>query len=239
MSDSRQGGSPEGLPPITVRKMYEAGLLVERIVEEKTSVFIDKGHKYREQHRQGTSRPLSAQEAAQVAAGLAGELSGDLAENPGEAVARIQASGLRAYDEPDPKEVLLVAGLGTAPALMEVVCELLALVEMNADDFEKACENGQLDEELERRGKALMHGELAETRQRASAALEHVARASGREPGEAVGLLSKMVGQALGQAMSMLPSTSSSLIDSAAPTDGAGEKSSIDSPTRTPSPSSA
>lgn len=226
-------GTPK-LPPITVAKFEEALRLVEAIVEEKTSIFVEKANAYREVHREGTSRPLNAQEAAQITAAMADQL-GNVAENPGGTIARIQDSELRAYDEPDQQEVLLAAGISTAPEFVDAGKRLVALVEMGDSEFRAAHEADTVDDALDEAVKGMAYLNLqTEARPRAIAAMAHFSQAAGAGgPGEAWALISRAVLQALNQAMSASPrsSVTSSLID----TDGDEQTSSTDSPTETPS----
>lgn len=234
----RNGGAAESrpaLPPVTVAKMRAATELIERLATEKTSVFIDHQQAYRERHRSASSRPLSADEAAAVAAGLAGQMQGD----PVTLAERVQRSELRAYDEPEPQEVLLAAGLATAPAFLDVALELVALVEMPAGDFEEACEAGLLDDRLRLLAEELAVLELSEARGRAQACLEHVGRASGQAPGEALGLIGRVVGQAWLEAQKTILKINetrrgSSLTGSLEPTDGDAGTSSTAPPTGKP-----
>lgn len=224
------------LPPITVGKLEEASKLVERIAEEKQDLFLQKAADYREQHRQATDRPLKPDEAAQIAAALAETISDDLLKDPGKTVASLQKSRLRAYDEPDPREVLLSAGLATGPALIDAVKELVALIELPAAEFEASCESDTLDHALAEAGKVMRGVELPDMRIRATAALEHFTDAAGVTPGEAWSLLVQMVGQALIQAVTTA-SASSSLTGSLEPTDGPDDASSTTPPGETPASS--
>ena len=103
------GQSPAALPPLTVARFEQATLLMERLVDENTDVFVGRMHAYRERQRAATSRKLTPDEAASVAAGLAASLSDD-ADLVGVAE-DVQAGGLRAVDEPGAHEVLLAAGV--------------------------------------------------------------------------------------------------------------------------------
>lgn len=225
----RKGGgrssSKAKLPPITVAKLEETGRLLERVVSENTQLFIDKGHAYKEAHRDGSSRRLSPAEAAQVALVLSGTEGASL-----EAAQEAQDSSLRAYDEPGGREILLASGIGAAPGFVAAVRRVVALVEMAAADFEEACEHGTLEEAIDRRAEELRKLELGAAKARASAAFAHYAEAAGFEPGEAWSLPVRAVWQALGDAMTHLvdASESSQLIDSAVSTPGSGGTSSTD-----------
>ena len=218
----RKGGgrsTSKTLPPITVAKLEETGRLLERVVSESQSLFIEKGQRYREQHREGSSRPLTPLESAQIAAVLASEA------DPVQAVQEVQNSTLRAYDEPDAREILFASGIGAAPAFVGAVRSVVALVEMPAAEFEKACEDDTLEQAVEERAAGLRTLTIAEARPRASAAFAHYAKSAGFEPGEAWRLPVQAVWQALSGAMSSLVDDSrlSQLIDSAESTAGSPE----------------
>lgn len=169
-------------------------------------------------------RPLSPLEAAQVAAALDSE--DKLAE-----AEQIQQSGLRAYDEPDQREILFQAGIATAPAFLEAVRQVVALIEMPADIFEEACEDESLQDAIDTAAKELRTLEVGDGRKRAAAAFSHLAVSSGVEPGEAWRLPLQAVWQALNNATSELKDASalSQLIDSAASTAGTAPTSSTGS----------
>lgn len=204
------------LPPVTVARFEECLRLVERVVAEKQSVFVEKANEYRETHREQTTRPLSALEAAQITAAMADHLK--VGEDPGGAIADIQASGLRAYDEPDTREVLLAAGVATAPEFVNAVQRMVAVIEMEPDQFRQAREAGE--EELDAAiGAAVCEMSYldmeTDARPRAVAALDHFSKAAGAGSGKGMALMAQTILKALGQAMSALPSTSStsSLVD--------------------------
>lgn len=215
------------LPPVTVAKLEETGTLLERLVDENQSVFIDRANGYREMHREKTSRPLTPAEAAQIAAVLA-----DTERDPVELAQTVQQGTLRAYDEPAQREILLSAGVAAAPAFVHAVRRIVALVEMPAGVFEEACDDGTLAEQIDAGAGELRKLELADGRARASAAFEHYAQAAGFKVGEVWRLPVQAVWQALGNSVSgMADSVSSQLIDSAASTaDSAGPTSSTGSP---------
>lgn len=199
------------LPPITVAKFEETGKLLERVVKENQSLFIEHGQEYRTKHRAGTSRPLTPAEATQLAVAITdGEDTIKRAEN-------MQASSLRAYDEPSGREILLAAGIGVAPAFIRAATDVVALIEMPPDDFEEASEDGNLDRAIKARASELRKLPLPQARERASAAFAHYAQSAGFEPGEAWGLPVQAVRQAITTAMDHLTdaSPSSQLIDSA------------------------
>lgn len=220
------------LPAVTVARFAEATRLIERLVDEQADLFIGHGNAYRTRHREGTSRPLHAAEAAQIAAAMLDD------DTPLEQrAANVQQSGLRAYDDATPQEVLLAAGLKTAPAFLHAALRIVALLEMPADQFELEREAGRLDEALDDTVGALEHTGIEEMRERASSALSHLAAQAGAPPGEALALLGRAAWQAIQQGMSQLAisaPTSSSLTGSPPPTDGRGETSSTTPPTATP-----
>lgn len=204
------------LPPVTVARFEECLRLVERVVAEKQSVFVEKASEYRETHREQTARPLSALEAAQITAAMADHLK--VGEDPGGAIADIQASGLRAYDEPDTREVLLAAGVATAPEFVNAVQRMVAVIEMDPDRFRDAREAGEerLDEAIDDAVRDMSYLDMeSDARPRAVAALDHFSKAAGAGSGKGMALMAQTILKALGQAMSALPSTSStsSLVD--------------------------
>jgi len=199
-----------------VQRLEESGHLLERLVETNQELFISKGQSFRDAHRDGTSRPLHAAEAAQLAVAMTPEGTDQIGM-----AEQLQQSSLRAYDEPAQREVLLAAGVGTAPAFIAAVRDFVALVEMPVEEFERACEDEVLPDVIAERSKALRRLPLDEARARASAALAHYSAAAGVSVGEALGLLTKTVWQALQQAGEHLNGDSrpSQLIDSAEPTE--------------------
>lgn len=225
------------MPEVTVGKFEEASRLLDRIAEEKQGLFIAKAAGYRERHRQATDRPLRPEEAAQVAAALAESINVNI-EDAGPAVRSIQRSDLRAYDEPEPREVLLAAGVATGPALIEAVKQFVSLIELSDSEFEEACETGTLDETLDQAAGALRGASLKDARERARRALDHFADAAGVGLGEAWSLLVSTIGQALLQAVPNQDQSSSSLTGSLAPTSGDDETSSTEPPSATPANSS-
>lgn len=217
-----------GLPPITVAKLEETGKLIERVIRENQTIFVQRGHEYRETHREASGRPLKAAEAVALARELA-------EEDRVQVAAELQGSELRVHEDPEQREVLLAGGAAAAPAFIAVVRDVVALVEMPAEEFEAVCEADTLPEAIEERSKDLRKLELSEARKRASAAFAHYARAAGFEPGEAWRLPVQAVWQALSDAATQLAgSASPSSIASAASTTGADETSSTGSAGQTP-----
>lgn len=216
------GQSPAALPPLTVARFEQATLLMERLVDENTDVFVGRMHAYRERQRAATSRKLTPDEAASVAAGLAASLSDD-ADLVGVAE-DVQAGGLRAVDEPGAHEVLLAAGVATAPAFLNAALRLVALIELPADTFEAAYEDDTLDDAIAAHVSTLRALDLDEARARAVSALDYLSVKAGAGSGEGLRLLARVVWQALNQAAEqmtpMIASGLSSLTDSQPPTDG-------------------
>lgn len=230
-------GAGRRLPPVTVARFEEAGRLLERLVDEQADVFLAAGQRYRDRHAAASRRELTAEEAAQVAAALAATLDPGAAD-PVQLAVQVQASELRAIDQPAPQELLLAAGVATAPALVEVTRRFVALIELDAAAFEEACEADNLDEALAGPAAALRNLTLPDARARAGAALEHFAKATGHTPGEAVALLTRTVGSAFQEAMRQLAprleSASASLTGSPPPTAGPDGPSSTTPATPTP-----
>lgn len=219
------------LPPLTVARFEQATLLMERLVDENTDVFVGRMQAYRERQRAASSRKLTPEEAAKVAAGLAASLAPDadlvaVAED-------IQQGELRAVDEPSSHEVLLAAGVATAPAFLNAALRLVALIELPAEAFEDAYENDTLDDAVEAHVKTLRALDLDEARARAVCALDYLSEKAGAGSGEGLRLLTRAVWQALNQAAEQMTPTIasglSSLIDSAERTDGPISTSSTDS----------
>lgn len=240
MPGTKKATGGEGLPVVTVARFEAASRLIEQLVDENTDLFIGRMHAYRERSRAGSSRALSATEAAQVAAGLATDLEASERVSVAESV---QASGLRAVDEPQPMEVLLAAGVSTAPAFIDAAKRVVALLELPEDTFREAYDGGALEAATAGAVADLAHLPLPEARERARAAFAHLASQAGDASGEGVRLLIRTVWQAFQQAADqMAPSLSSglsSLTGSPAPTDGPSETFSTASPSVEPSPISA
>lgn len=211
------------LPPLTVARFEQATLLMERLVDENTDVFVGRMQAYRERQRAASSRRLTADEAAKLAVSMRLALDDDdrdvvaLAED-------VQAGDLRAVDEPAPMEVLLAAGVATAPAFLNAALRLVALIELPADIFEAAYEDETLDVAIELHVKDLRALDLDEARARAVSALDYLSEKAGAGSGEGLRLLTRSVWQALNQAADQMSpqilSGLSSLTDSAPPTDG-------------------
>jgi hypothetical protein len=223
------GAAVPPLPPVSVARFEEAQHLLERIVAENTDTFIAAGQAYRAQHRKGTGRPLNAQEIAVIAAGLGVSLK--------DADEQVTEAGLTHHDQPEPQELLLAAGVATAPAFTEAVRCFTALMELPDREFEDASEAGTLDDAIAAAQPDLRRLDLKVARVRATRAMEHLADAAGVAPGKAKALLTGPVMQALWQAMTHLTSeaASASSISSPANTAGTDGRSSTEPRTGTPS----
>ena len=218
---------------ITVARFEQAMLLLEQLVDENTDLFIGKMQQFRERHREGTDRKLTADEAAQVAAALS--MAVDEEERDAVALAEsVQGSSLRAYDQPGQQEVLLAAGVSTAPAFIGAALRIVALIELPEDVFEQAYEADDIPAAIEEKAKELRRLDLEEARDRAKDAFELLAAKSGAGSGEAVRSLAAAIWRALTQAAeATTPSESwglSSLTGSQEPTDGDAGTSSTGSP---------
>ena len=209
---------------ITVARFESAMELLEGLVAENTDLFIGKIHEYREKHRAGTDRALSPEEAAQVAAALSVAMTEG--RDPVKVAAEVQASDLRAYDQPGQTEILVAAGVSTAPAFIKAALRLVALLELPEDEFEAAYDAESLPAAIDGGVKELRKLDLAEARERAKSALELLAEKSGAESGEGLRSLVQVVWRALNQAVQMSPGESlglSSLTGLDEPTVGADE----------------
>lgn len=226
--------SAPALPAITVGKFQDLAELVEELIQEKASVFVDALARYRQTHRDGLDRPLTALESAQITAAMAEALSPEQKADLAGTAAEIQASDLRAYDEPGEKEVLLASGLSTAPAFMDAAMRVVALIEMPDDVYEQACESSALLEAVKDAAGELRKLPLAEGRERASRALTHFSETAGVDSsGKAWAHIGRIVLSALTQAVgaSFSASSTSSLVS----TDGPDRPSVTEPATATPS----
>lgn len=210
---ARNGSGAPAMPKLTVARLEEALLLVEQLVSEHTDVFVKAGQDYRERHRDGTSRPLNADEIARIALGLGVNLAS--------ADAQIQEAGLTHHDEPEPQEVLLAAGVATAPAFLRAAMRLTALLEMSPDTFEDAREAGTLREAVAELVNEYGPLDVPQMRARAAAALEHLSVNTGVAPGKAWEVVTRTVTQGLGQALAMLAASRPESSLSAPSTDSA------------------
>lgn len=232
-SKARPRATPAGrvLPPITVMKLDQAMYLAERMVYEHTATFIEHGQHYKDQHREGSRRPLTGVEIAQIAAGMNAALDTEQRLTLDDAKQQIDTAGITVYDEPGAGEVLMAAGIATGTAFLSAVQRLTALIEMSDDDLETACEADRLDAALDEIVKAWRRTPLTEMRARATAAFEHFSKAAGFGSGKALALAGKTVWQGLQTAMGHLDgSQSPPSTGSPASTAGDAERSSTASP---------
>lgn len=204
------------LPSVKFAKAKFITATLEQLLRSNTDLFIAAGQDFREQHRAGTTRPLSAYEVAQLAAGLGVTLS--------DAKTQIEDADLVSYDEPDPLHLLLAAGVATSSAWINGLSQLVALVEMDDETFRAAAQHGEgmLEVRVNEAVAALDDLDLSEVRARARAAVEHLAEQMDVEPGKAWAVLARSVWDALQQAAAHLRTipTSSELTSSPASTAG-------------------
>jgi hypothetical protein len=220
------------LPPVSVAHFEEAMRLLEQLVDTQADTFIAAGQSYREKHRSGTERDLNADEAMQIAAGVAAVV----AAPPLDVAVALQRSQLRAYDEPEPIEVLLSAGVATAPGFMTAAKRFTALIELPAAELERLVEGEALDGALDDAVDAMTYEDLQAVRARAHRAFAHFAQAAGAGSEKGVGLLLRAWEQARKLGMTSLgyERASSSLIGSPPSITGADATSSTPPGTSTP-----
>lgn len=220
------------LPVVGVARLKEAANLLERLASQHQDVFAERVAEFRAIRRKSSERPASVLDAAAIAAGMADAF--DPETTPVERIEQIQSAGLTHYDDPAPVELLLAAGLSTPVAFIDMASQYVALIEMDAETFKSAREAGTLQEAIDAAATELEDLGLEEARDRASAAFKHfVAAAGGDDPGEALSLIVRLVGQAIGQATTTgldLTSIWPSLTDSPVSTDGLDETFSTTSP---------
>lgn len=226
MADNVDGGSTTVLPPITLARFTHVAELLEQLLAEKTSVFAGHANRYRREYRARSERPLTAAETGQIASAMSASLEDS---DPAAALKAVNQEGLTVSDDPSPTEVLIAAGIATAPAFIDSVKRLAALVEMPADKFEAAREAGSLDVAIVEGVKAWDQLDIQEARERAKAVLEHVSVGIGGDPKALTGQIGRMLLQAVTQAAGNMSFTS--LINSAFDTDGPDETSSTEFPT--------
>lgn len=181
---------------LTVARFEQAMVLLEQLVDENTDLFIGKMHSFREKHREGTDRKLNAEEAAQVAAALSAAIDEE-SRDAVELAEQVQASGLRAYDQPSGQEVLMAAGVATAPAFITAALRLVALLEIPEADFERAYDDGTLEEVIEEKAAELRKLDLEDARKLTADKLDLLASKSGAGSGEGLRSLVTAVWRAL------------------------------------------
>lgn len=231
---AKSSGGPAApvLPPVTVARFEESLRLVERIYLSQQEGFLQQMQDFRAQHRDVTQRPLTAEEATRFAAAMSDVLADGT--DPAEYAAQLQNSDLYAYEQPGVRDVLIAAGMATAPALVQAAGKFVALMEMAPDRFVACFEDGTLPDAVDEDARALAHVPLAEARARTVAALEHWAAEAGVSSGEALRSLIEAVTGALEQAAARITATngtglselSRSSTGSPAPTGGPAEPSS-------------
>jgi hypothetical protein len=210
-----RAGKPAGppFPKLSVAKVEQAGVLLEHIVDENVDLFVRKGQEYRDKHREGTARHLTPVELGQLAAAMGRTLT--------EVKEDVDDAGIRYWDEPDRNEVLVAAGVATAPAFVQAAMRFVALIEMPDDVFARAYMAETLDDAIMEAADAARFEDVKTMRARAGRAMDYFADGVADRSGKGLALIAQTVIQGLGQAMSHLePSESSSLTDSAASTGG-------------------
>lgn len=204
------------LPPVSVARLEAATAQIDKLSVGKIAAFAERAGAYVSAHREHSERDLDPMEAGQIAAAFGAALGrGDVTE----LLAEVQASGLRTRSDPPRGEVLLAAGLATAPAFVEACLQFVALIELDEDAFETAFEMDNIEMALVEPIRVLRRLPLREANVRARAAFTHLAAEAGMPPGEAPGLILRALGTALQQGIGPL-SQFGSVIGSLAPTDG-------------------
>lgn len=226
------------IPVIGVARFNECLLLIERLLEQSTDTFLSAQARYADKHALATTRGLDAGEAVQLVTVL-----GDAMSNPqqfADASLKMQQDGPRVTQRPAQMEMLLAAGLATAPQFFTACLRLVALIEMPKDVFRQAREDGELAAALETAHAKLLDDDesMDVTRARVIVALGAFAEAGGRPPGEGVRLLGQTIWQAIQQAMLLTGSEESwsrSIVSADSTEDGPPDMSSTTSPTQTAS----
>jgi hypothetical protein len=186
------------LPPVSIAKLEEIARLLEHVVSSNSELFIANGQRYRDVHRK--PRPLTPLEATHIAVALGREDEIATAE-------RVQQSELHAYDEPDVRETLLQAGIATAPAFMEGVKLIVALIEMDGETFKQAREQKTLLPRVEQDAQAFAELDLKDGRDRAMRAFTHLARSAGVDSADMQRLPIQAVWQTLNGAIGQVTAT--------------------------------
>lgn len=213
----RAGAKAPALPEISNAKFRALLRMLDEIVERNTDVYVEHGREFSDKKRAGTGRDWTAADLGPIARGLDTNLA--------DARQQVVDAGLRAHDEAGDSEILIAAGIGTAPELYDEILRLTLLAEMSTDDFNVA-RRGDLDAVLDAALEALDDLPLTETRERAGRAWAHIATALGYQPGKAWGLIAKTIWRVISQGMetmetpSLLTSSSPPSIDSPADTGG-------------------
>lgn len=219
-TDVKTGG--DRLPPVTVGKIDRLLQQVEALYDQQRDAALGKMREHLDSSREATRRPITAQEAVSYSA-MMRDLVGDQAATPTE----LQDSGLWAQTDPSPTEMLVVGAVSAGPALLHAALRFVATVEMAADRFQQADDDGSLDDLLDSDVLAMRTLSMREVRERAARAFTHWAVEVGAGRGEALGRLAGTVWTAIEQAAAQitlqtrLPDPSSST-DSPDTTDGPG-----------------
>lgn len=214
------------LPPVTVARLQAATTQIDGLVDKNVDVFAARAGRYVDTFRERSERDMAPDEVAQIAGALGAALG---REDIPELLAEVQGGNLRVRSDPPRIEALLAAGLATAPAFVDACLEFVALIEMSADEFEQANENRQLELAIVEPVRELRRLGLRDAKTRVRAAFEHLASEAETTPGEALGLIAKVLGTALSEAIGPL-SQYASLTGSLARMGGPDESASTDSP---------
>ncbi len=220
----RPAAAPK-LPPVTVARLQAAAAQIDGIIVDKANLFAERGGLYVAAFREHSERDLNPDEIAQLAGALGASLGRD--DLP-ELLREVQDSGIRTRNDPPRGEVLLAAGLATAPAFVDACLSFVALIELPADEFEVAFDDGTILLALAEPIKQLRRLGLSEANVRARAAFAHLASEAGQTPGEAVSLILRALGTALQTGIGPL-SQYGSVIGSLTPTGGGGTSASTSS----------
>lgn len=214
------GAKAPALPVIANAKFRVLMRMLDAIVDRNTDIYVEHGRKFSDKKRAGTSRDWTAADLGPLARGLDTNLA--------DARQQLVDAGLRAHDDAADTEILIAAGIGTAPELYDELVRLTLLVEMSIDDFNVARRDGDeaLNATLEDLLQTLDDVPLAEVRERVGRAWAHIAEALGYQPGKAWGLIAKTIWRVVSQGMETmeppLPPTSSSTQSTDSPAATAG-----------------
>lgn len=217
------------LPPVTVARLQAATVQIDALAEENLDIFAARAGRYTDAFRLRSERDLNPEELAQVAGAL-GAVVGR--SDVTDLLREVNASGLRSQTDPPRAEALLAAGTATAPAFIDACLGFVALMELAPNEFQTADEAGNLETALVEPIRALKQLGVGEAKARTAAAFNHLAAEAGSTPGEVVGLILRVLGTALSEAVGPL-SDSGSLIGSLAHMGGADLSASTDSPGET------
>jgi len=179
------GGQAGGsLPPVTVGKIGRLLTMLEELYDEQRDQSLSKMRDHLDSSREATRRPITAQEAVSYSAMMT-DLIGDQAATPTE----LQDSGLWAQTDPSATELLVVGAMSAGPGLLTAALRFVAVIEMDADRFQTADDDGSLDDLLDSDVKTMRTVEMPAMRSRIVAAFTHWASQIGAGQGEALGRL--------------------------------------------------